>query len=53
MYLLIQKFNIDSRIVKDLFDGVETDLKEKLTFHTKKELIIKKRRDNGVLPLLF
>ena len=35
IYLLIQKFNIDRKIIKDLFDGVETDLKEKVTFDTK------------------
>ena len=37
IYLLIQKFNIDRKIIKDLFDGVETDLKEKVTFDTKKD----------------
>ena len=49
IYSLIQKFSIDSSIVKDLFDGVETDLKEKVTFDTKKELIIYSYRVAGTV----
>ena len=53
IYLLIQKFNIDRKIVKDLFDGVETDLKEKVTFDTKKDLIIYSYRVAGTVGLMM
>ena len=53
IYLLIQKFNIDRKIIKDLFDGVETDLKEKVTFYTKKELIIYSYRVAGTVGLMM
>ncbi len=53
IYILIKKFNIDNSIVKDLFDGVETDLKEKVTFDTKKELIIYSYRVAGTVGLMM
>jgi len=53
IYLLIQKFNIDGSIIKDLFDGVETDLKESVTFVSKKELIIYSYRVAGTVGLMM
>jgi|TARA_B100001741_G_scaffold306784_1_gene300709 phytoene synthase len=53
IYFLIQNFNIDHNIIKDLFDGVETDLKEIVTFNTKKELIIYSYRVAGTVGLMM
>tara|TARA_Y100000768_G_scaffold352567_1_gene304265 strand:- start:280 stop:1128 length:849 start_codon:yes stop_codon:yes gene_type:complete len=53
IYSLIQKFNIDTSIINDLFDGVETDLKEKVTFDTKKDLIIYSYRVAGTVGLMM
>ena len=53
IHLLIQKFNIDQNIVKDLFDGVETDLKEDVTFSSRKDLIIYSYRVAGTVGLMM
>ena len=53
IYFIIQNFNIDHNIIKDLFDGVETDLKEIVTFKTKKELIIYSYRVAGTVGLMM
>ena len=53
IYLLIQNFNINHNIIKDLFDGVETDLREKVFFSSKKELIIYSYRVAGTVGLMM
>ena len=53
IHLLIQKFNIDQNIVKDLFDGVETDLKEDVNFSSRKDLIIYSYRVAGTVGLMM
>ena len=53
IYFLIQNFNIDHNIIKDLFDECKTDLKEIVTFNTKKELIIYSYRVAGTVGLMM
>ena len=36
MWQLIHKFSISTKIIEDLFDGVETDLNEKVLLRSKK-----------------
>ena len=40
MWYLIDKFEISTKIVNDLIDGAESDLKEKVTINSQKELLI-------------
>ena len=40
IYNLIENFDISKSIILDLFDGVESDLKENVKFNSNKELII-------------
>ena len=40
MWSLIKEYEISTKIVNDLFDGVETDLKNKVQINSKKELFI-------------
>ena len=47
MWLIIDSENISTKIVFDLFDGVETDLKEKVEIKKKKDLFIYSYRDAG------
>ena len=53
MWSLIDNEGISYQIVIDLFDGVETDLKEKVTFDTKKDLIIYSYRVAGTVGLMM
>ena len=40
MWSVIDSENISKQIVIDLFDGVETDLKEKVVINSKKDLLV-------------
>ena len=40
MWDLINNFNISKKIIDDLFNGVESDLKDKVEFKSKKDLSI-------------
>ena len=40
MWVLINEYNISNKIVDDLFDGVESDIKKKVKLNSKKELLI-------------
>ena len=50
---LMQEVNISSAVVYDLFDGVESDLKEKLKINTVKELLIYSYRVAGTVGLMM
>ena len=39
MWKLIDEFQISLKIINDLFDGIETDIKEKVVFNNKKDLL--------------
>ena len=49
----MQEVNISSAVVYDLFDGVESDLKEKLKINTVKELLIYSYRVAGTVGLMM
>ena len=53
IYHLIENFEISPKIILDLFDGVETDLKEKLDFNSDKDLIVYSYRVAGTVGLMM
>ena len=53
IYHLIESFEISQKIILDLFDGVETDLKEKLDFNWDKDLILYSYRVAGTVGLMM
>ena len=53
MCSVINKERISKRVVMDLFDGVQTDLEEKVKINTKKELLIYSYRVAGTVGLMM
>ena len=53
MWKLIDEFSISTKIVEDLFDGVETDLKEKVQINSRKDLLIYSYRVAGTVGLMM
>ncbi len=53
IYDLIENFDISKTIILDLFDGVESDLKENVKFNSNKELIIYSYRVAGTVGLMM
>ena len=53
IYGLIENFDISKSIILDLFDGVESDLKEIVKFNSNKELIIYSYRVAGTVGLMM
>ena len=53
MWDLINDFKISTKIVNDLFDGVESDLKEKVQLSSKKDLLIYSYRVAGTVGLMM
>jgi phytoene synthase len=53
IYNLIQNFEISQNIIIDLFDGVESDLKENVKFDSNKDLIIYSYRVAGTVGLMM
>ena len=53
MWSVIDSDGISERIVLDLFDGVETDLKEKVHIKSKKDLLIYSYRVAGTVGLMM
>ena len=53
IYNLIENFDISKSIILDLFDGVESDLKENVKFNSNKELIIYSYRVAGTVGLMM
>ena len=50
---LIDKFNISKKIIDDLFDGIYSDIKEKVKLNSKKELLIYSYRVAGTVGLMM
>ncbi len=50
---IIKKFNISEKIVLDLFDGIESDIKENIEFKTKRELLVYSYRVAGTVGLMM
>ena len=53
MWSIIDSENISKKIVIDLFDGVETDLEEKVEITSKKDLLIYSYRVAGTVGLMM
>ena len=53
MYKLIDDTKISKKIVYDLFDGVESDLKNEVKINSKKELLIYSHRVAGTVGLMM
>ena len=53
MWYLIESENISKKVVIDLFDGVETDLQEKVKINSKKDLLIYSYRVAGTVGLMM
>ena len=53
MWSLIKEYEISTKIINDLFDGVETDLKNKVQINSKKELFIYSYRVAGTVGLMM
>ena len=53
MWSIIDGENISKQIVIDLFDGVETDLKEKVVINSKKDLLVYSYRVAGTVGLMM
>jgi len=53
MWNLIGEFNISKKIVADLLDGIDSDLKEKIQFNSQKDLLIYSYRVAGTVGLMM
>ena len=53
MWSVIESENISKQIVTDLFDGVETDLEEKVIINSKKDLLVYSYRVAGTVGLMM
>ena len=53
MWKLVDEFSISTKIIEDLFDGVETDLEEKVKLNSRKDLLIYSYRVAGTVGLMM
>ena len=53
MWSIIDSEKISEKVVTDLFDGVETDLEEKVCINSKKELLVYSYRVAGTVGLMM
>ena len=53
MWGLIDEFNISLKIINDLFEGIKSDIKEKVKLNSKKELLVYSYRVAGTVGLLM
>ena len=53
MWSVIYSENISKKVVIDLFNGIETDLKEKVVINSKKDLIVYSYRVAGTVGLMM
>ena len=53
MWQLVHEFSISTKIIEDLFDGVETDLKENVLLSNEKDLLIYSYRVAGTVGLMM
>ena len=53
MWNLINEFEISSKIVDDLFDGIDSDLKKNVRFNSQKDLLIYSYRVAGTVGLMM
>ena len=53
MWDLIKEFNISTKILDDLFEGINSDIKENVKLNSKKELLIYSYRVAGTVGLMM
>ena len=53
MWDLIEEFNISLKIVQDFFNGIKSDIKVKVKFNSKKDLLIYSYRVAGTVGLMM
>ena len=53
MWILMNEYNISTKILEDLFDGVESDIQNEVRFNSKKELLIYSYRVAGTVGLMM
>jgi 15-cis-phytoene synthase len=53
MWRLIDEFNISLKIVHDLFDGIRSDIKERVKLDSKKDLLVYSYRVAGTVGLMM
>ncbi|MDC1280436.1 squalene/phytoene synthase family protein [Pelagibacteraceae bacterium] len=53
MWNLIDEFNISVKIFNDLFDGIESDLKERVQLNSQKDLLVYSYRVAGTVGLMM
>ena len=53
MWSLIDEFNISLKIIHDLFDGIRSDIKERVKLNSKKDLLIYSYRVAGTVGLMM
>ena len=53
MWELIDEFNISLKIINDLFEGIKSDIKEKVKLKSKKELLVYSYKVAGTVGLLM
>ena len=53
MWDLINEFNISNKIIDDLFEGINSDIKENVKLNSKKELLIYSYRVAGTVGLMM
>ncbi len=53
MWDLINEFNISTKIIEDLFEGIDSDIKENIKLNSKKELLIYSYRVAGTVGLMM
>ncbi len=53
MWDIIDEYNISVKIINDLFEGINTDIKDKVEFTSKKELLIYSYRVAGTVGLMM
>ena len=53
MWKLINEFNISLKIIDDLFDGIESDIKDEVKLNSKKDLLVYSYRVAGTVGLMM
>ena len=53
MWILVKEFNISPKIVNDLFDGIRSDIKERVKLNSKKDLLVYSYRVAGTVGLMM
>ncbi len=53
LWVLMDKYKISTKIVNDLFDGVESDIQDRVKLNSKKELLIYSYRVAGTVGLMM